>query len=345
MLQSNFPSSMSIRITKQALKWLIPVLVAILIAGSTVYGLTQPVNAQASDVVVISIAHGMSTQAIGEELYKQGLIKNILLFRILAKTQGLENSLQAGDYAISKAMSVKDIIGMLARGETAYLQFTVPEGYTIDQIAELLESKKLASAAKFKAYVAAYAPFDYISPGANVKYKAEGFLFPDTYQVAAGTSEADLAKMMAGQFDRQFTPEMRERTAARGLTIRETIILASLVEKEAKIDSERPIIAGVFLNRLKQGMPLQSCATIQYILGNPKAELTIQDTELPSPYNTYQNMGLPPGPIASPGLAAIKAVLYPADTDYLYFVAYQNGGHLFGKTYEEHLANIAKAGP
>lgn len=344
MLHLNFPTSISKQMPKKVWKWIIPVLLACLIAGSMVYGLARPVNVQASDMVIISIAPGMSTQAIGEELYKQGLIKNILLFRILAKTQGLENSLQAGEYAISKAMSVKEIIGMLARGETAYLQFTIPEGYTIDQIAELLESKKLASAAKFKAYVAAYTPYDYVNPAANVKYKAEGFLFPDTYRIAAGTSTEDLAKMMAGQFERQFTPEMKQRAAERGLSIRETIILASLVEKEAKVDSERPIIAGVFMNRLKQGMPLQSCATIQYILGNPKAELTIQDTELPSPYNTYQNMGLPPGPIASPGLAAIKAVLYPADTDYLYFVAYQNGGHLFGKTYEEHLANIAKAG-
>ncbi|HMM21249.1 MAG TPA: endolytic transglycosylase MltG [Selenomonadales bacterium] len=345
MLHLHHPSFKFNRsIAKQMWKWLVPALLACLLAGSMVYGLAQPVNADADDVAIISIAPGMTTQAIGEELHKQGLIKNVLLFRAMAKTQGLANSLKAGEYAFSKAMSVEEMIGLLARGETAYRQFTIPEGYTVDQIAELLETKKLASAAKFKAYAAAYAPYDYVAPAASVKYKAEGFLFPDTYQVAAGASEEELAKIMAGQFDRQFTPEMKARAAERGLSIRDTVILASLVEKEAKVDAERPVIAGVFLNRLKLGMPLQSCATIQYILGHPKAELTIEDTELPSPYNTYQNAGLPPGPIASPGIAAIRAVLYPADTDYLYFVAYQDGGHLFGQTYEEHLANIARAG-
>lgn len=125
-----------------------------------------------------------------------------------------------------------------------------------------------------------------------------------------------------------------------GLSLRDVVIMASLVEKEAKLSEERPLIAGVFSNRVKQSMPLQSCATIQYILGYPKAELSIQDTQIASPYNTYQIMGLPPGPIANPGSAAIKAVLFSDQTDYLYFVADKEGRHHFSKTYEEHLVAI-----
>ena len=149
---------------------------------------------------------------------------------------------------------------------------------------------------------------------------------------------------MTKEFNDKLTEEMRERANQMGLSIRELVILASLVEKEAQVDEDRPIIAQVFMNRLKEHMPLQSCATIQYILGFPKPELSLQDTKIESPYNTYQNMGLPPGPIANPGVESIKAVLYSTPTDYLYFVADKNGKHHFSKTYEEHLLAIDRIG-
>jgi UPF0755 protein len=237
-------------------------------------------------------------------------------------------------------MTVGQIVDKLAKGETAYRQFTIPEGYTVDQIAKLLESMKLASAAKFKAAAVNFAPYDYMISSAEVTSSSEGYVFPDTYRVASGATEEQLLKMMVSQFNDQFTPQMRQKAADLGLTVRETVILASLVEREAQVPQDRPIIAGVFMARLKLGMPLQSCATIQYILGYPKPELTVQDTEIPSPYNTYLNVGLPPGPIANPGMASINAVLNPAQTDYLYFVADKNGAHRFSKTYEEHLAAI-----
>lgn len=324
------------------LKGLLLLAVAALMSGSIVYNMAQAVNAAAREQVPVTIKPGMATQAIGELLYEKGLIKNVALFRLVAKLEGLDGSLQAGEYAFDKAMTVQQLIGKMARGETAFHQFTIPEGYTIDQIAALLESKKLASAARLKSAAAAYAPYDYIDPSPESKYKAEGFLFPDTYKVAAGTSEEQLVKMMVSQFDSRFTPAMRKQATDMGLSVRDVVILASLVEKEAKVDKERPIIAGVFLRRLQMGMPLQSCATIQYILGFPKPELTVQDTEIPSPYNTYLHMGLPPGPIANPGMASLKAVLSPADTDYLYFVANKDGTHVFSTTYEEHLAAIAR---
>ncbi len=329
---------------KQKNKWLVPLIIAAIVAaltGSTVYSLALPVNAAAAgDTVVVVIPPGMTTKAIGELLDSKGLLRSAALFRAVVSIEGAGGKLQAGEYVFSKAMTAREIVGKLVRGETGYRQFTIPEGFTIDQIAALLESQNIVPAAKFKAYAAGAVPYDYINPAANVKYKSEGFLFPDTYRISSGTGEEQIFKMMAAQFDRQFTPAMRSRAAELGLSVRQVVILASLVEKEAQQAKERPVIAGVFLGRLKQEMPLQSCATIQYILGYAKPELTVQDTELPSPYNTYRNMGLPPGPIASPGLAAIQAVLYPAATDYLYFVAGKDGSHVFSRTYEEHLAAI-----
>ncbi len=306
--------------------------------------LAQPVSSK-GDAILVTIQSGTPAKRIAEDLEKQNLIKNAVVFRFVAKIQGLENSLQAGEYALSPAMSIRQILTMMSQGQTAYQQITIPEGYTVDQIAELLAEKKMASPTKFKALAKNFAPFPYMTANPNTQYSVEGFLFPDTYRLARGTSEEALLTMMVKQFDANLTSDYRQRADELGLSIREVIIMASLVEKEAKLSEEQPIIAGVFANRVKQNMPLQSCATIQYILGYPKAELTIQDTQIASPYNTYQNMGLPPGPIANPGAAAIKAVLFSAKTDYLYFVADKQGKHHFSSTYEGHLTAINQVQP
>lgn len=301
--------------------------------------LTQPVD-NVGESVLVTIKPGTPTKTIAVELEKQRLIRNALVFRVAAKLQGVENSLQAGEYAISPNMSIERMLLMMSQGQTAYQQFTIPEGYTVDQVAELLAEKKLANADKFKALAKSFAPFPYMTSHPDSKYRVEGFIFPDTYRVSRGVSEEELLTMMVKQFDTKLTPDLRQRASDLGLSLREVVIMASLVEKEAKMSEERPVIAGVFANRVKQAMPLQSCATIQYILGYPKPELTIQDTQISSPYNTYQVMGLPPGPIANPGTAAIRAVLFANNTDYLYFVADKQGKHHFSKTYEEHLAAI-----
>jgi UPF0755 protein len=332
---------------QQTRRWLLPAVLAMmlltgLLGGRSIYELAQPVSAGSSAVVMITVKPGMSTQEIGQVLYEKNLIRSVALFRMVARLEGMEKSLQAAEYSFMPSMGVRHIVGMLARGEVAYRQFTVPEGYTIDQIANLLAEKNLADATKFKEAAKVLTPFEYIQTGANIVYPVEGFAFPDTYRVARGVTEPQLLRMMLYQFNDRFTPEMKEKARQMGLSLREVIILASLVEKEAQVESERPIIAAVFMNRLKLEMPLQSCATIQYILGYPKPELTIQDTQIPSPYNTYLNMGLPPGPIANPGIESIKAVMFPAVTDNLYFVADKNGVHHFSKTYEQHLAAIAQ---
>ena len=319
------------------------VVVSLICFGSVIYGLTQSTTSVNGENFVIFVKPGMAANDIGDLLYEQGAIKSIFLFQIVSKVQGLENLLQAGEYVFSKSMTVQQIVAMLARGETSYKQITIPEGYTVDQIAKLLQEKQLGSAGAFKTAAQSFVPFMYMAnDNSNVIYKAEGYMFPNTYRITKGITEEQILGMMINQFDKQFTESMRVRATEIGLSIKDVIILASLVEKEAQLPGDRPLIAGVFLNRLKLDMPMQSCATIQYILGYPKPELTVQDTEISSPYNTYQHRGLPPGPIANPGIASINAVLYSQKTNFLYFVADKQGAHHFSKTYEEHLIAIER---
>lgn len=332
---------------KQLSKWMIASCVLAFILLSFGYGVLHMQNAPARNMneiqtadVYVRIKPGMDAEKIASILYEKGVTDSVLEFRIMAKIHGLDNSLKAGDYAFNKKMSYGQIIDILAKGKTSAFNITIPEGYTVTQIAKLLEEKGIVKTSDFETLAKEYAPYEYMTNNVDSKYRAEGFLFPDTYQVAEGQTANDILNMMSKHFDGQFTPDMRSRAEQMGLSIREVIILASLVEKEAQIDSDRPIIAQVFMNRLRAFMPLQSCATIQYILGYPKPELTVQDTKIESPYNSYQHRGLPPGPIANPGLASIKAVLYSEPTDYLYFVADKNGKHYFSKTYEEHLNAI-----
>lgn len=317
------------------------VVFSLICLGSVICGLTKSTASVTSENFVILVKPGMVANDIGDLLYQQGAIKSIFLFRIVSRLQGMESSLQPGEYVFSKNMTVQQIVAVLASGENSYQQITIPEGYTVEQIAKLLQEKQLVSATLFKQTAQSFVPYQYMTnDNSHVIYKAEGYMFPNTYRITKGTTGEQILGVMTSQFDKQFTESMRARAIEVGLSIKDVVILASLVEKEAQLPSDRPIIAGVFLNRLKQNMPMQSCATIQYILGYPKPELTVQDTEIASPYNTYQHMGLPPGPIANPGIAAINAVLYPQNTDYIYFVADRQGAHHFSKTYEEHLIAI-----
>lgn len=292
---------------------------------------------------VFQVKPGMSSSEIAMQLKKQELISSEFVFRLLAKLELKADSLKAGDYELSTNMTTSEIIAKLSSGQTVSRRLTIPEGYTVDQIAQLLEEQQLGSAAVFKQLAKTYAPYEYMtSAKQNRNYAAEGFLFPDTYNIGGGMSEKQVLQMLVAQFDKKLTPEIRRKAAEKNISLYQLTTLASLVEREARVAAERPVIAGVFINRIRQNMPLQSCATIQYILGTPKAELTIQDTEINSPYNTYQNYGLPPGPIANPGSASLQAVADAEATQYLYFVASSSGAHHFSKTYEEHLSAIER---
>lgn len=316
-------------------------------AAASYWYSSQLVSVESQDAkpIIVKVKSGMTTGDIAEVLAERSLVRNKNAFLIAAKRAGLDKSLQAGEYSLSRNMDVSQMIEIMATGKTVYAQFTVPEGFTVEQIASLLEEKGLARKDRFLELAKTYAPFDKEPSRPEVKYRAEGFLFPDTYRINKGASEEDILQTMAGQFAKQFTPEMQENARIAGMSPYEVIVLASLIEREVQLAKERPMVARVFLNRIKLEMPLQSCATIQYILGYAKEELTIADTQIPSPYNSYLHQGMPPGPVANPGLPSIQAALNPAQGDWLYFVVDgKTGGHRFSRTLAEHEAAIGQIG-
>jgi UPF0755 protein len=291
--------------------------------------------------VNFTVKNGMTTADIANMLHKLHLVNTPESFRMAAKLRGLDSALQAGDYEIISGMSNKDIVDILAKGEVRYATFTIPEGYTINQIAAKLEAEHLGSASAFKDAARNYTPYPYMeTENKDVIYKAEGFAYPSTYYLTNGTSEKDILTVMVKEFNKRLTVQLQNDIKTTGKSIRDVVNLAAMVEKEAVFKDEMPLIAGVFLKRLNIYMPIQSDTTIQYILGRQKKELTIADTKISSPYNTYTNAGLPPGPIANPSIEAIEAVIHPVNTDFLYFVADKDGHHRFTKTYVDHLKMI-----
>lgn len=291
---------------------------------------------------LITVEPGMTTADIANLLHKQKLVKTPEAFRLEAKFRGLERDLQAGRYEITAGMSNSEIVEVLSKGQVRRVKFTVPEGFTVVKTAKKIEAEGLGSAEKFIEAARNYTPYPYMETSdSNVIYKAEGFIFPSTYMFDIGMNEKDMLAMMVKEFNTQMNKEnIPEEAEKQKMSIRDLVNMAALVEMEAVFKEEQPRIAGVFLRRLEIYMPIQSDTTIQYILGTQKEEITIADTRIQNPYNTYQNPGLPPGPISSPGMSAIKAVLNPEKTEYLYFVAEKDGHHRFTKTYAEHLKAI-----
>lgn len=298
----------------------------------------SPVSAPAAAVTAaVTIQKGATVREIGDQLAQKGLIRNKNAFLILARMTGKEKQLKAGSYRISSAWPLSKILDRVVGGQVATSRVTIPEGYNLAQIRELLAARGFVNADAFRdALNTGDFSYAFLKDIPQGEQRLEGFLFPDTYEVRDDITAKEIIDLMLKRFDQAFTPDLRQRAAALGWSCREVVTLASLVEREAKLDQERPLVASVFLNRLKYGIPLGSCATIQYILGEPKDPLTYADLKIPSPYNTYLHQGLPPGPIANPGLASIKAVLYPAQEDYLYFVARGDGSHQFSRTLGEH---------
>lgn len=292
---------------------------------------------QKGEKVKFKITEGMDAAEIARRLEKEGVIENALKFRILAKLNGYENQLKVGSYKFTTGMTYDEVFTKLLAGAPEVLTITIPEGFTVKDIAQKFSNFGVVNYDTFISKARTFAPFDYIVRKNNTFYDCEGFLFPDTYEVTTDMTSEDILYMMADNFDYRLSSTMRQRAAEEGLTVYELITLASIVEKEARYAEDRPIIAQVFFKRLEIGMPLQTDASLQYLMDAPKEDVSIADTQIDSPFNTYQNMGLPPGPIANPGLASIEAVLYPANTDYLYFVADRSGHNHYAYTYDEHL--------
>ena len=291
---------------------------------------------------IVHVKVGMTTADIADMLHEKQLVKNPKAFKFEARFKGLANKLQAGMYKIEGGMSNGAIVNEFANGRIELIDFIVPEGFNVVKTGRKLESLGLGSAEKFIELAKNYAPYDYMkTDNPHVIFKSEGFLYPATYKVPYGASEEEYLHIFVRHFNEVMEKHgVLDTVKKRDLNMRDVVNMAAMVEMEAVYAEEQPRIAGVFLKRVEIGMPIQSDTTIQYILGAQKETITFKDTEIDNPYNTYQNYGLPPGPIGSPSLSAIQAVLEPEQTDYLYFVAQNDGHHRFSRTYAEHLRAI-----
>lgn len=284
---------------------------------------------------VVNIPDGSSAGSIGRMLAEKRIIRSPFAFKLLVKFSGKSGRLQPGAYELSGSMTPAAVLKKIASGEVCARWITVPEGFTIRQIAERLAAKGLADKSRFEAFAEQDGQSftaGFPSPGPNL----EGYLFPDTYLVPQGESEDKIIDNMLQAFCDKVAKPLQGDIAASGMSMHQVITLASLIEREAKVPGDRALISAVLHNRLKKNMRLQVDATVLYALGEHKNRVLYRDLSVDSPYNTYKNAGLPPGPIANPGLASIKAALHPANADYLYYVARPDGSHIFSRTIEEH---------
>lgn len=299
--------------------------------------LLAPVSASPSPAKVVIVPPGSSAAEVGAQLRSEGLIRSAWAFKTYLRITGMARSLRPGEYLISPQESGYQIARRVWEGDTVKYRFTVPEGYTVAQIAALLEKNGLTDKQRFLDIAKeGDFPYPFLERRTDTRYQLEGFLFPDTYEVSRNMSPEEIIGMMLRRFAEVFKEDYVRRAEELGMSVYDVVTLASVIEKEAKKPEERSIVSSVFHNRLKRGMKLESCATVQYALGTVKQRLTVEDTRYPSPYNTYLHPGLPPGPISCPGEAAIRAALFPADTEYLYFVARPDGSHVFSRTLTEH---------
>ena len=296
--------------------------------------------------VKFRIDKGMSTRDIAEQLYDLGLIQNKTIYRFLSKFNGFDGQYKVGTYTLCEGLSYDEIMTLLA-GEPETVRVTFPEGFTTEQIAARLEANNVVTADEFLAAletidVSSY-PFLGELAGTSRDHRLDGYLFPDTYEFYQGMQASSAINKFLENFHNRITAEMLEKADERGMSMQEVVTVASMIEKEAANDDERAMIAAVIYNRIAAGMPLQIDSTIMYVLPEHKDVLTVEDTKIDSPYNTYQNTGLPPTPIANPGLASIKATLSPASTKALYYALdSESGTHKFFTSYGEFQAFVAK---
>jgi UPF0755 protein len=324
-------------------------------AGGYVYwGLKPP--ARSDQIVRLTVSPGTGTNEIADLLRDKGLIRSSLLFKLRLKLESEGSRFQAGTYDMNPGMTADHIIEKLNSGNVVpeeMVRFTIPEGFTVKQMADKLQEEGVANADVLLKLAKEPDGIDspllsQIPDNAKLLYRLEGYLFPETYELKKGSTEADIVQRMLEETSVKLhqIPDFDAKLQASGYTLNQIMTVASLVEREVVVDKERPIVAGVIYNRLHKNMKLEIDATVQYLLGKPKERLLNSDLrKVDSPYNSYLYAGLPPGPIASPSLKSIEAALEPAKSNYLFYVTKKDGsqGHLFAATYQEHLANIKKS--
>jgi len=306
-------------------------------------GRLEPADPSAAPVE-IEIPAGATTADVADILAEGGLIQDPNVFRFYVRYRDLDARIISGRYELSAAMSVDEILAKLVAGDVVVRRFTLPEGLTVAMMADLLDEAGVVDREDFlDAVAAAAADNPYLPADLDVAQPMEGYLFPATYEYHSGITAEEVVAMLLDRFQAVWTDELLARADETGRSVHEVVTMAAIVETEARVAAEQPAIAGVYLNRLAIGMPLQADPTVYYALGLPRTErLFYEHLEVDSPYNTYKYPGLPPGPIASPGESAIRAVLYPETHEYYYFVAKNDGSgeHYFASTYEEHLENV-----
>jgi len=334
---------MNLKNKKLTLIVIISIIIVVLIGAFVAYEI-GPYNRKNKKDIIIDIPSGSSVSNISNILYENKLIKNKVLFRLVVKLSNDAHSIKAGKYLVNQTYSNKDILDLLISGKVYNdgIKVTIPEGLTSNEIIDILVDKKIGNESKYKELVKNPTEFyeKYTFLKENDIKSLEGFLYPDTYYFSENDDEFKVLSVMLSRFKSEYNDEFIKRQKELKMTLEQVINMASIIEKEAVLDKDRPLIASVFYNRLKIGMPLQSDATIQYIFDERKQIVTYNDLKIDSPYNTYINKGMPPTPISNPGIKSIKAALYPEKTDYLYFVATIDGGNNYSTNYEDHLKYV-----
>jgi UPF0755 protein len=303
-------------------------------------GVDRPFKGYDGAEQFVEIPSGSGTSAIARRLADAGVIRDEISFKLALWLSGNARRLQAGEYRFDHAISARQVADKIARGDVYVRPITFPEGLTAKQMAAVYESKDFGEAQEFLDATKNAALVSAVDPVAK---DLEGYLFPDTYKLPRTSTADQLVGRMVGSFMKALTPDVIEQAEARGMNVRQLVTLASIVEKETGNPAERPLVAAVYANRLKIGMGLQCDPTVIYALeraGRYHGNLTRDDLQFDSPYNTYRYAGLPPGPIASPGRASLEAAATPADVPYLYFVSKNDGSHAFATTLDEHNRNV-----
>jgi UPF0755 protein len=321
------------------LAWRLALVLALALAAGYLawqYEKRRPALAPGSPAVTVVVPPGASVADIARIVFAKGLVRHPLVLRVLALERRAETRLKAGEYRFSASQSAEQILDALVRGDVVHRRVTLPEGRSIDDMARIVEAAGELSEVAFRRAAGDPAAISDLDPLAT---DLEGYLFPDTYEIPRiENASQDLVARMVARFRKRVGP-LLPQLGGRGLSLREVVTLASLVELETARPEERARIAAVFLNRLKLRMPLQTDPTVIYALrraGRYDGNIRKGDLDIASPYNTYRHAGLPPGPIASPGLAALEAVLHPAPTSDLYFVSRNDGTHQFSTTLRDH---------
>jgi UPF0755 protein len=310
-------------------------LIATFLFGLWIKTTIENPNSKNNEKKSVTIANGQGLEEISNELKDAGLVRNTFVFGLYLKYKGMAGRVMAGEYQIPRNLTMIELASLITEGKIVTNKITIPEGWTIDQIGDYLEKNTNIKKVDFEAATQKKYNYNFLTgrpDGADL----EGYLYPDTYILTSKPTADEVVKKMLDNFDLKFTDTIRAKAINSNMTNFEIVTLASIVEREVAKTEDRKIVAGIFLNRLNNDMPLESCATIQYILKENKKQFSYEETRTPSPYNTYINAGLPKGPIGNPSIDSIEAVISPEKTNYFYFLTGDDGQTYFSITLDEH---------